>query len=152
MDTIGTTSEVSGQMTLDLNNMAAPVQDSAFTVNLRELTSDQPRRDNRIREANLESNQYPLAEFTITSLVNTPANYSEGQEVTFQANGDITIRNITQPATFDVTAVLQGDTITGVATAPLRMTDFGFEPPSFANLFTVEDDFTARVEFIMQAQ
>ena len=44
-------------------------------------------------------------------------------------------------AVFDVTAILNGDTVTGVATADLRMTDFGIEPPNFANTLTVADEF-----------
>lgn len=152
VDTIGSTQEINGQMDLDLANLADPVVSSQFEVNLQSLTSDQSRRDNRIREANLESNRYPLATFTITSLENAPASYTEGDEVSFQATGDITIREITQPATFDVMAVLRGDTITGVAETHLKMTDFGFEPPNFANLFSVADEFTARVEFTFQQQ
>lgn len=152
VDTIGATQEVSGQLELDLANLADPVVSSQFEVNLESLTSDQSRRDNRIRQANLESSRYPLATFTINSLENTPASYSEGEQVSFQATGDITIREITQPATFDVTATLQGNTITGVAETRLKMTDFGFEPPNFANLFSVEDEFTARVEFTFQQQ
>jgi polyisoprenoid-binding protein YceI len=152
VDTIGSTQEVTGTMELDLNNLTNPVVTSRFAVNLRSLTSDQPRRDNRIREANLESNRYPLAEFAITSLSNTPATYAGGEEVNFQAVGDITIREITRPVTFDVVARLEGDTITGLASTQLRMTDFGFEPPSFANLFTVEDQFVAEVDFTFKEQ
>ncbi len=152
VDTIGVTQEVSGEMQLNLNDPAAPLVSNQFSVNLQSLTSDQSRRDNQIRQRWLESNSYPLAEFTITSLENLPASYPQGQEVTFQANGDITIRDITRPVTFDVTASFAGDTITGVATTQLKMTDFGFPPPNFANLFSVADDFTAQVEFTFQAR
>jgi polyisoprenoid-binding protein YceI len=152
VDTIGRTQEVTGEMVLDFNNLAQPVVSSEFSVDLRALTSDQPRRDNRIREANLESNRFPFAVFTITAVENGPASYSEGEEITFQATGDITIREITQPATFDVTARLEGNTITGVARAPLKMSDFGFEPPNFANMFTVEDEFIAEVAFVFEEE
>jgi polyisoprenoid-binding protein YceI len=152
VDAIGVTQEVTGEMTLDFNNLAQPVVSSQFSVDLRALTSDQPRRDNRIREANLESNRFPFATFTISSIENGPAAYTEGEEVTFQASGDITIREITLPATFDVTAALNGDIITGVARVPLKMTDFGFNPPNFANTFSVEDEFVAEVLFTFQQE
>jgi polyisoprenoid-binding protein YceI len=151
-DTIGSTQEVTGEMQLDFGNLADPVVSGQFAVNIESLTSDQPRRDNRIREANLESSRYPLAEFTITGLENAPTAYAEGEEVTFQALGDITIREITVPATFDVTATLDGGIITGVATTQLAMSDFGFDPPNFANMFTVANEFTAQVEFTFQQQ
>jgi polyisoprenoid-binding protein YceI len=152
VDTIGSTQEVTGEMVLDLANLQNPVVSSQFTVNLNTLTSDQSRRDNRIKEANLESNTFPLAEFTINSIENSPASYSEGDEVVFQAQGEITIREITQPATFAVTTQMVGNTITGAAEARLKMTDFGVEPPNFANMFSVEDEFTVRVEFTFKEQ
>lgn len=151
-NTIGRTQEVEGEMELDFSRPVDPVVSSQFSVNLRSLTSDQPRRDQRIREANLESNKYPLATFTINSLENFPTSYTEGQEITFRANGDLTIRDITQPVTFDVTAKLQGDTITGMATTQLAMTDFGFDPPNFANLLSVANDLTAEVQFTFKQQ
>ena len=152
VDTIGSTQEISGEMQLNLSDLSAPQVSNQFEVNLQSLTSNQSRRDNQIRQRWLESNRYPLAQFTITSLENLPESYSPDQEVTFQASGDITVREVTRPVTFDVTAKLVGDTITGVATTQLRMTDFGFEPPNFANLFSVADEFTARVEFTFAPQ
>jgi polyisoprenoid-binding protein YceI len=152
VNTIGRTQEVNGQLQLDLSNPAAPGASGQFTVDLRTLASDQPRRDNRIREANLESNRFPLAEFTLTSLENTPASYTEGEEVAFTANGNLTIRDITRPVAFEVTARRQGNLITGVAVTQLKMTGFGFDPPNFANLFSVANDFTVQVEFTFTAQ
>ncbi len=49
-------------------------------------------------------------------------------------------------------ATLEGDTITGVATANLKMTDFGFTPPNFANMFSVEDEFVTEVVFTFKEQ
>ena len=152
VDTIGSTQEVNGEMQLDLSDPSSPLVSSQFEVNIRSLTSDQSRRDNIIRDRWLESNTYPSAQFTITSLENVPGSFNEGEEVTFKANGDITVRDITQPASFDVTAKLEGDTITGVATTELKMTDFGFDPPNFANVFSVANEFTAQVEFTFEEQ
>ena len=152
VDTIGSTQEVNGEMLLNLSDPSSPLVSSQFEVNIRSLTSDQSRRDNIIRDRWLESNTYPSAQFTITSLENVPGSFNEGEEVTFKANGDITVRDITQPASFDVTAKLEGDTITGVATTELKMTDFGFDPPNFANVFSVANEFTAQVEFTFEEQ
>ncbi len=152
VDTIGSTQEVEGEMQLDLSNLSSPLGSNHFIVNIRSLTSNQSRRDQRIRTNDLESDKYPLAEFTITSLESVPEAYSEGEEVTFKANGDITIREITTPVTFDVTAKLEGETITGVASTQLKMTDFGFDPPNLANLFSVADDFTVELQFTFKEQ
>jgi polyisoprenoid-binding protein YceI len=145
-DTIGRTNEVGGELVLDLTAVN-PLVSGAFTVDLRTLTSDSDRRDNRIRSQWLESNRYPMAEFTALEIVGFPANYVEGQTAAFELMGEMTIREITQPVVFIVTAVLNGDTITGAATTTMRMTDFGFNPPTATNLFTVADEFTVEISF-----
>ena len=86
-------------------------------------------------------NDYPWATFTATGGEGAPATYNEVEEVSFKLSGALTIREITQPATFDVTARLSGDTPTGTATTRLKMSDFGIEPPNFANTLTVRDEF-----------
>jgi polyisoprenoid-binding protein YceI len=148
-DTIGRTRNVEGELVLDLS-AANPLVSGEFVVDLRTLTSDDSRRDNRIRNEWLESTRYPLAEFVATAVENFPASYSEGQTITFQLLGDMTIRETTQPVRFDVTATLTGNSITGTATAEMRMTDFGFNPPAMANLFTVADEFTVEITFTAQ--
>ena len=146
-ETVGKTNEVSGQLDLDL---AAPSAAGEFVVNIRSLTSNQSRRDERIREQWLESNQFPEATFVITSVDGLPADYQEGQEVTFTMNGDMTIREITNPENFDVTATLENGLISGVGTATLKMSDYGFEAPVMANFFTVGDEFVVEVTFVAQ--
>ncbi|MFN2165688.1 MAG: YceI family protein, partial [Anaerolineae bacterium] len=81
-----------------------------------------------------------------------PASFTEGQPVNFQLTGDLKIRDVTNPETFDVTATLAGDTITGTATTSIKMTDFGFDPPDMAGLLTVGDQMTIVIDLTMQEQ
>lgn len=146
-DVIGSTQEVEGELQLNLDDLSSPLGTNHFTVNLASLATDQSRRDNWTRENGPQFNQFPIAEFTATAIEDAPATYEEGDEVQFKLVGDLTIRTITQPVTFDVTATLEGDTITGVAAAQLLMTDFGIDPPNFANTLSVENEFEVKVEF-----
>ncbi len=148
-ETVGSTREVAGSLQLKLDG-PEPAIAGQFTVNLRSLTSDQERRDRRIRTNDLQSDTYPIAELRTQAVEGAPTNYNEGDEASFKLHGDLTIREITRPATFDVTATLEGDTIAGVATTTMRMTDFGFNPPAFANILSVEDEFTVRLEFTLR--
>ena len=145
-ETVGSTNEVEGEFELDLDE-AFPLISSHFTVNIRSLTSDQSRRDERIQEQGLESNKFPIAEFVATAIEDFPDAYSEGEEISFKLSGDLTIREITTPVTFDMTATLDGDTIVGNASAIILMSDFGFAPPSIANFFTVEDETLIQLVF-----
>ena len=146
----GNTNQIEGTLQLDL--ATAELGPTRFTVDLVSLVTGQNDRDGWIRDNALESNRYPLAVFEATEIQNAPANYQEGQEATFQLVGNMTIRDMTNPMTFDVTATLQGSEIRGVAEANSQMTDWGFEPPSFLGTLTVENDFMIRVEFVARAQ
>ena len=152
VEVVGRTQNIEGQLQLNFADLSTLPGTNRFAVNLASLSTDQSRRDNWIRENGPEFNRYPLAEFVATSLVDTPPSYTQGEEVQFKMLGDLTIREVTQPVTFDVIATFDGDTATGVATADLRMTDFDIEPPNFANTLTVADEFSVEVEFTARQQ
>jgi polyisoprenoid-binding protein YceI len=143
---VGTTNAVEGQFQFTADDQPSG-QVTKITVDLRTLTSDSTMRDNRIRSQWLESDTYPFAEFVSTGAQNLPASYTAGQEVSFTLLGNLTIHGITRPATFDVTGTLEGNTVKGTATTTLKMTDFGFEPPSVAGILTVEDNVTVALNF-----
>ncbi|MEI2726769.1 MAG: YceI family protein [Verrucomicrobiota bacterium] len=111
-----------------------------------------PRRDARLRTSWLESDRYPQAEFVATEIVGMPADAALGEEVSFQVRGDLTIRDITQPVTWDVTAAIDGDTLSGTATTLIYMRDFGFEPPDIAGMLRVTDGVTVTVVFVAKVQ
>ncbi len=145
--TVGSTQQIAGQLQLNLDDLASPLGDNRFTVQLNTLESDQALRDGWLRR-----NGPRFDEFVASGVEGAPASYSEGQEVQFQLVGDLTVRNITQPATFDVAATLQGDTITGKATTRALLSDFGIDPPNFANTLVVGDEFTIEVDFTAREQ
>jgi polyisoprenoid-binding protein YceI len=148
----GHTNEITGELQIRLDDPQNALAFGEFTVNLPSLTSDRNQRDGWIRDNALQSNRFPVAKFVAKEIQNAPASYTDGTEVTFKLVGDLTVRDITQPVTFAVTATLTGDTIKGVATAPMQITNFGFDPPDFANTLTVANDFTIRVELTAQEQ
>ena len=151
-DTIGRTNAVTGQFQLNWDDLTSPLGDNSFTVDLSTLTSEQSLRDGWIRDNGPKFGEFPEAVFVAESLANAPTSYTLGDEVSFDLVGQLTIRGITQPATFAVTTTFQGDAITGVAIAALKMTDFGITPPDFANTLTVKDDFEAKLEFTAREQ
>lgn len=149
--TVGATDQIDGQITLDLSGSTPQVVGGEFVVDISSLTSDDQRRDRTIRERFLQSSTYPEARFTVTGAENLPANYQPGQSAQFRLLGDMTIHESTQPVAFDVTATLDGDTLTGTATTELLMTDFGFDPPEIGGLMKAENNFVVTVDFTAQA-
>ena len=143
---IGKTNAVTGELQFSLDGKPSG-KVTNITVDLSKLTSDESRRDNRIRQQWLESNKYPNAVFTSTDAQGLPETYTEGQDVNFKLTGDMTIHDVTKPVTLDVTGKLVGDTITGSATTQILMKDFGIDPPSIAGMLTVKDGVTIKLNF-----
>ncbi len=143
---VGVTNAVQGEFAV-LPSTPPQVLSGQFQVDISTLKSDESRRDNRIRERWLESARYPIASFAPTGIQDFPAAAAEGQPFSFKLAGDMTIREVTKPVVFDVTATLQGGELTGVAQTQLLMTDFGFEPPNMPGLLTVKDAVMVKLEF-----
>jgi polyisoprenoid-binding protein YceI len=146
---VGETSEVNGEILVDRNN---PQNSSVglVRVDVSQFTSDSQRRDNAIRERFLESLIYPVVEFAPREIEGLPESYQEGQPITFQVSGDLTIRDVTKPVTFEVSFVGEGNTITGEATTTILMSDFGFGPISIGGILNTEDE--AKVKFVFLAR
>jgi polyisoprenoid-binding protein YceI len=147
-DVVGSTQAIEGQLQLNLDDLGAALGENTFTVQMNTLTTDQDRRDTWIREDGPRFNDFPVATFVATAIEGAPSSYADGQEVSFQLVGDLTVRDVTRPVTFDVDARLEGDTLSGNATTRLKMSDFGIDPPNFANTLTVADDFGIEVQFV----
>jgi len=148
---LGTTTAVEGTFQIDASGKPTG-QVTDITVDLRELTSDKNRRDQRIREQWLESNTYPYAKFVSTGMEGGPDSYTEGEEISFKLMGDMTVREQTLPVTWDVTAKLEGDTVTGTATTNIMMADFGIEVPEIMGMLTVQDGVTVTVKFVAKEE
>jgi polyisoprenoid-binding protein YceI len=149
---VGKTAAISGQLQFDPSDPAATLGETSFTVDMTTLETDQSRRDNWIRENGPNFNQFPQATFVATSIEGVPDTIPAGAAVTFQLNGDLNVRGVSVPVTFDVTATLNGDTLTGTATTDLNISDFGIDPPSFIDTLTVADPFSIEVSITARAE
>jgi polyisoprenoid-binding protein YceI len=148
----GTTQAVEGQITLNLDDLADALGENRFTVDMTTFTTDQNSRDDWIRTDGPRFNDFPVAEFIANDIQGAPDSYTPGEEVTFQLVGELTVREISQPKTFDVTAVLENNTLTGTASTEALLTEFDIEPPHFFNTLTVADPFVIEINFVAYAE
>jgi polyisoprenoid-binding protein YceI len=141
---VGTTTVVRGDIFVD---RAKPANSKigTVTVDISQFRSDSGRRDNAIRDRWLESSRFPTAEFTPTEIKGLPSAYQNGREVPVQITGALKIRDVTRPTTFASTVKLDGNTMTVIGTTAIKMTDFGFQPPSILGILKAEND--AKLEF-----
>lgn len=152
LQTVGATSEMSGRLALDFAAEPPSFIWGYFQADISTLRSNYAHRDQMLRTRWLESKRYPAAVFEATAVEKWPTDYTEGEPVTFDLLGDLTIRGVTRPTRFAVTAVLADGQIAGEATAAVRMTDFGFDPPQIIDTVTVEDRFLVTVELVLTAE
>jgi len=148
---VGITTDINGELLLNYADPAASKL-GEITVDISKLTSDSSRRDNAIRGRWLESSSYPIARFVATKLENFPANPQEGQSISFQLVGDMTVRDVTKTVTWEVTAMLNGNELTGTATTQIMLVDFGVEPPSIAGVLSVTDGALLTLNFTLVKQ
>jgi polyisoprenoid-binding protein YceI len=144
---IGRTQSIEGQFELDPDDLNGAVGHNTFTVRMNTFTSDRPTRDQWIREEGPRFDDYPVATFTAATLEATQPSIRGSDDITFELGGNLTAREISKAVTFVVTARLNGGTLTGVATTRLLMSDFGIDPPNFANTLTAVNEFGIEVRF-----
>lgn len=148
---VGTTGVVNGEILVDPANMPSSTV-GPITVDISQFVSDNQMRDNRIRREWLESARFPIATFVPTAIEGLLPTLADGQEMQLQITGDLTIKETTRPTTFQATATISGDTLTGFATTQIKMTDFGFDPPNIANILRAENDATIEFNLVARQQ
>lgn len=147
---VGTTQAVEGRFQLDVEKPTSRLGENEFTVRMNTFTTGRDMRDNWIRENGPEFNQFPVAKFKATAIDGVGA-YQPGEDFSFNLGGTLTIREVPKPATFAVKARLAGNTLSGVATTRLLMSNFGIETITFYDTLTVSDEIGLEVQFSARA-
>ena len=131
---VGRTADVSGSVELTDTALVATTVDVAMST----LRTDNGSRDGQVRRA-LNTNEFPVATFTLTEPLDLPAGMAEGEALSTSAHGDLTIKGITNRATFDLQAQLVGDTIVAVGSSEVVFSDYGVTAPTAPIVVSVED-------------
>lgn len=150
---VGTTNQVAGQFAVDFTNPANS-QIGEIRIDARTLATDSELRDRTIRGQILQSSQdqFEFISFKPTAITELPATVTMGQSFAFQVTGDLTIRDVTKPATFDVTVTPDSQTkIRGSATAVIGRSDFNLTIPNVPNVASVDEAVELNIDFVATA-
>lgn len=143
-EVVGTTKDVSGRVVVDGSGRI--VRDSSkIVVNAQTLTTDQRRRDNYLKGKSLESNKFPEVTLVPVTFDGFTEPMTPGQERKFSLVGDLTVRDVTRPTTWQVIARRQGNDIVGTATTMFTFKDFNMDQPRVPIVLSVAD--TIRLEY-----
>ena len=110
---------------------------SVIEIDLHQLQSDQPRRDQYIRERMFPN--HPIAVFTLDDAGQLPDGFTEGEEVTTQITGQLEIRGVQAPVSFDVEARDDGDVIYILGRTSFVWEEFGMTAPNLGFVVVTDE-------------
>lgn len=137
-DAVGQTPDVTGSMNVQRTAEGYSISDVKVEANLQTLKSDEEKRDKKIQEIGLQTDQYPKATFVAAGPVSVPAEAINGQETKVDMEGDLTIHGVTKKVTIPIQAKVVGDQIEVVGSLTFPMSDYSIEPPSIQPFVQVE--------------
>jgi polyisoprenoid-binding protein YceI len=150
-DAVGSTNAITGTIVGKTDGTIVSDQ-SKFQVDLRTLKSDQAMRDGFIGRSTLQINQYPYATFVPTSAPGLPLTLPADGKVAFKLIGNLTIRDVTKPVTWDVQGTVNGNTATGTATTSFTFEYFNLTRPNVARVLSIEDNIKLELDWTLQRQ
>lgn len=142
---VGTTDQVAGEIFVDFDNPVASVL-GEIVINARTFTTDSNNRTRAVRGAILDTDTFEFITFAPTSSAGLPS--VPTGSFAFSVTGDLTVRDITQPVTFDVSVTASKDSVTGTATAIVTRSQFELVIPNVAFVANVGEDVTLTLEFV----
>jgi len=103
------------------------------------LESDSSGRDSALRTQALETAAFPEATFVSTGPVDLGEVPANGDTITVDAIGELSLHGVNNIITVPLEATLVGDTIVVVGRASVAFADFDIATPTAAIVVSVED-------------
>lgn len=147
-DAVGESNQVSGEILIDLVT-PGNTQIGTILINARTIMSSNESRNKIMHNEILETDTYEFITFKPTAIVNIPASLAIGQTLNLQIIGELTIKNVTQPVTFDLEITLESATrLVGHASTVILRSQFGVVIPDVPNVTSVDDDVRLEIFFV----
>ena len=119
-EAVGRTDDVTGSLTASGTTITA----TEIEVDMTTVASDESRRDSQFHNRIMSTDEFPTATFALTSPIDLGQLPAEGEEITVEATGELTLRGVTQEVTVALHAVRQDGTIVVNATIPIDFDDY----------------------------
>lgn len=150
-DAVGATSAITGAIVVESDGRMVRDQ-SKITVDLRPLKSDKDRRDGYIQRRTLQTAEFPTVELVPTAVRGLTLTAPFSGAKSFELMGDLTIKGVTKPTTWTVTAQFDGARVTGTAATTFSFEEFGLAKPRVASVLSVADSIRLEYDFTLVAE
>ncbi len=147
-DAVGRTSDVTGSVTVEENGDGARLTAGTLNVDTTTITSDEGRRDNRLRSEGLQTDQFPTATFVVTQPVDVPAAALAGTATDITLVGDLTLHGVTKPVEIPAQAQLVDGRIQVAGSLTFPLADFDITAPNVGGfIISIADE--GALEFLV---
>jgi polyisoprenoid-binding protein YceI len=145
-DVVGKTAAVTGGISLDKAGKVVPAE-SKVTIDLTGLKTDQTRRDGYVQRNTLATATYPNAVLVVKEIQGLPAKMPTSGNLTFTLVGDLTLKDVTKPTTWTVTATANPNGMIGTAKTKFTFSEFGLAIPRVPVVARVDDPIQLELDF-----
>jgi polyisoprenoid-binding protein YceI len=145
-DAIGVTKDVTGRLVVQPNGTVLK-DSSRIVVVLTGLKSDQSRRDGYVQRRLLDTQNFPQVELVPATFQGLSSPIPAGASKTFALVGDLTVRGVTRPTTWQVTARTDGGDLVGTAATAFTFKDFNLDQPRVPVVLSVADTIKLEYDF-----
>ena len=148
---VGVTTDVVGRIGVNRSDPAAS-QMGDILINARTFATDSGNRDRAIRGPILNSAEFEFITFRPLAISGLSGAAQPGGEWSFAVEGELVVRDIARPVTFEVVATWEeGDVLRGRASATVLRSDFNLSVPSVPFVANVADEIGLELDFIASA-
>jgi polyisoprenoid-binding protein YceI len=146
----GRTQHVGGHISVDPDDLTGPL-DMTIEVDLASLDTGISKRNRQMREQHLETDEYPLAVFTGTTVVAASApTLIPGESVRLTVAGAFALHGVTRAIEVEAEVTLTTDgLLTAVASFPVKLSDHDIDRPRFLLLRLADEQ---QVEIMLVAR
>ncbi len=138
----GRTNAITGQFAIE----GTKATTGEWTVDMTTFKSDESRRDNQFNTRIMTVDQFPISTFTLTEPIDFGKVPADGETITATATGDLTLRGVTNPVTFELQATFKNGRVGVLGNIPIVFADYGIPNPSFATISTEDNGL---LEFVL---
>ena len=103
-------------------------------------------RDGQLGRQGIETDEFPTATFVLTEPIELGTLPAEGESISFDAVGELTLHGVTQTVTIPLAAAWQGDVIGTAGSLTFAWDDFGMEQPQSMRVVSLADDVTMELQ------
>lgn len=148
-DVVGKTPAASGQVVLDAAGAVVPAR-SRIVVVLTGLKTDRDRRDGYVQRNTLATAEHPNATLEVTEIKDAPTPLPTNGRFTFTLVGNLTLKGVTKPTTWQVSATATPTGYTGLAKTEFAFADFELSRPRVPVVARVDDPIRLELQFNFQ--